>query len=92
MSDLFSDAAEARLPAVAPLALRLRPKRLEDFVGQRQMVGPGSALALSIAEDRVASSILYGPPGSGCDRSSVRGAVGGVRVRRGRSRGHRPGP
>jgi putative ATPase len=65
MSDLFSDAAEARLPAVAPLALRLRPSRLEDFVGQREMVGPGSALALSIAEDRVASSIFYGPPGSG---------------------------
>jgi putative ATPase len=53
------------MPDVAPLALRLRPKRLEDFVGQETIVAPGSALALAIAEDRVASSIFYGPPGSG---------------------------
>ena len=65
MSDLFSDAASERMPEVAPLALRLRPTRLEDFVGQEAVVGPGSALALAIAEDRVASSIFYGPPGSG---------------------------
>jgi putative ATPase len=63
--DLFRDAAEARIPEVAPLALRLRPSRLEDFVGQEQVVGEGSALALAIAEDRVGSSIFYGPPGSG---------------------------
>jgi putative ATPase len=65
MSDLFSDAADARLPATAPLPARLRPDRLEDFVGQAQIVGPGSALALAIAEDRVGSAIFYGPPGSG---------------------------
>jgi putative ATPase len=65
VSDLFSDAAHERMPEVAPLALRLRPTRLEDFVGQETVVGPGSALALAIAEDRVASSIFYGPPGSG---------------------------
>jgi putative ATPase len=65
MGDLFSDAAGKRLPEVAPLALRLRPERLADFVGQRTVVGEGSALALAIAEDRVASSIFYGPPGSG---------------------------
>jgi putative ATPase len=65
VADLFSDAVAARLPAVAPLALRLRPSRLEDFVGQRQVVGDGSALALAIAEDRVGSAVLYGPPGSG---------------------------
>jgi putative ATPase len=65
MSDLFADAARERLPDVAPLALRLRPDRLDDFVGQRQVVGEGSALARAIAEDRVASSIFYGPPGSG---------------------------
>jgi putative ATPase len=65
MANLFSDAAEARLPAVAPLAVRLRPDRLEDFVGQRHVVGPGSALALAIDEDRVASAVFYGPPGSG---------------------------
>ncbi len=65
MSDLFADAASERLGAVAPLASRLRPTRLEDFVGQAQAVGAGSALALAIAEDRVGSSLFYGPPGSG---------------------------
>jgi putative ATPase len=65
VSDLFADAARERLPEVAPLALRLRPERLDDFVGQRQVVGEGSALARAIAEDRIASSIFYGPPGSG---------------------------
>jgi putative ATPase len=65
MSDLFSDAASARLPEVAPLALRLRPATLADFVGQEQVLGEGSALRLAIADDRVGSMILYGPPGSG---------------------------
>ena len=65
MSDLFSDAASERLPEVAPLAQRLRPARLDDFVGQEGVVGEGSALRLAIAEDRMASAIFYGPPGSG---------------------------
>ncbi len=65
MSDLFSDAAAQRLPDTAPLALRLRPATLEDFVGQEDMLGEGSALRLAIAEDRVRSAIFFGPPGSG---------------------------
>jgi putative ATPase len=65
MSDLFSDAAAARLSDVAPLAIRLRPSTLDEFVGQDQVLGEGSALRLAIAEDRVGSMILYGPPGSG---------------------------
>jgi putative ATPase len=65
LSDLFSDAANERLPETAPLAMRMRPQRLEDFVGQEQILGAHSALRLAIAEDRVGSSILYGPPGSG---------------------------
>ena len=65
MGDLFSDAASERLPEVAPLALRMRPQTLDDFVGQRHVLGEGSALRLAIEEDRVASSIFYGPPGSG---------------------------
>src|ERR671936_83616 len=65
MSDLFSDAALQRIPEVAPLALRLRPKTLDDFVGQSHVLRPGSALRVAIEEDRVASMILYGPPGSG---------------------------
>jgi putative ATPase len=65
VGDLFSDAANERLPDTAPLALRMRPQRLDDFVGQEQILGEQSALRLAIAEDRVGSSILYGPPGSG---------------------------
>jgi putative ATPase len=65
VADLFSDAAQERLGEVAPLALRLRPRTLEEFVGQEQVLGEGSALRLAIAEDRVGSMILYGPPGTG---------------------------
>jgi putative ATPase len=50
---------------VAPLALRLRPRSLDEFVGQEQVLGEQSALRLAIAEDRVGSAILYGPPGTG---------------------------
>jgi putative ATPase len=65
VADLFSDAAQERLGEVAPLALRLRPRTLEEFVGQQQVLGAGSALRLAIADDRVGSMILYGPPGTG---------------------------
>src|ERR1051325_9049272 len=65
MSDLFADAAKERMHEVAPLALRLRPRALDEFVGQEQILGRGSAPRLAIAEDRVGSTILYGPPGSG---------------------------
>lgn len=65
MGDLFSDAAAGRAARNAPLAQRLRPRSLEEFVGQGHVVGQGTALRLAIAEDRVPSLILYGPPGSG---------------------------
>jgi putative ATPase len=65
MGDLFSEAAGRRLTASAPLAQRLRPRTLDDFVGQAHVVGPGRALRLAIEQDRVPSMILYGPPGSG---------------------------
>ena len=65
MSDLFADAARERMQEVAPLALRLRPRSLDEFVGQEQVLGERSALRLAIAEDRVGSAILYGPPGTG---------------------------
>ncbi len=65
MSDLFADAARERMQEIAPLALRLRPRSLDEFVGQEQVLGEGSALRLAIAEDRVGSAILYGPPGTG---------------------------
>jgi putative ATPase len=65
MADLFSDAADERLQEIAPLAVRVRPRRLEEFLGQQHVVGDGAALQLAIAEDRVASAIFYGPPGTG---------------------------
>jgi putative ATPase len=65
MSDLFSDAAKQRLPEIAPLALRMRPQSLEEFVGQAQVLGEGSALRTAIEQDRVRSAIFYGPPGTG---------------------------
>jgi putative ATPase len=65
MGDLFSDAARERLPDVAPLAIRVRPQSLDDFVGQRHILGERSALRTGIEQDLVRSMILFGPPGSG---------------------------
>jgi len=65
MSDLFSDAASQRASEIAPLAQRLRPRTLDELVGQQHVLGEGSALRQAIAEDRVRSSIFHGPPGSG---------------------------
>jgi putative ATPase len=63
--DLFSDSADTKLESVAPLAQRLRPHTLDEFVGQVDVVGPESALRRAISSDRVPSMIFYGPPGSG---------------------------
>jgi putative ATPase len=65
MGDLFADAARERMPDTAPLAQRARPATLEEFVGQRHVLGERSALRLAIEGDRVVSSVFYGPPGSG---------------------------
>jgi putative ATPase len=65
MGDLFSDAAKERAAAIAPLAQRLRPRTLDEFVGQEHVLADGSALRRAIEEDRVRSSVFYGPPGSG---------------------------
>ncbi|MCH8195863.1 MAG: AAA family ATPase, partial [Chloroflexi bacterium] len=49
----------------APLAARLRPASLDEFVGQEHLVGPGRVLRKSIEADNVPSMVLWGPPGSG---------------------------
>ena len=54
-----------RLRDSAPLAMRLRPASLDEFVGQEHVLGEGSALRRAIEEDRVGSAIFFGPPGSG---------------------------
>ena len=64
-NDLFADAAGGRLGAQAPLPQRVRPQALDEFAGQRDVIGEGSALQRAIAEDRVGSMIFYGPPGTG---------------------------
>ena len=58
MSDLFSDAAKQRLPEIAPLALRMRPQTLDEFVGQEQALGEGSAVSTAKEEDRFRSAIF----------------------------------
>ena len=65
MGDLFSEAAGDRLAERAPLAVRLRPRTLEELVGQGHVLGEGSALRLAIEQDRPPSMILFGPPGTG---------------------------
>ena len=65
MSDLFADAARERGSETAPLAQRLRPRTLDELVGQTHVLGEGSALRLAIEQDRPPSMILYGPPGVG---------------------------
>jgi putative ATPase len=65
MGDLFSHQREVHLARLAPLAERLRPRCLEDFVGQEAILGPGRLLRRAIAADRVGNVILHGPPGVG---------------------------
>src|SRR5262245_43527148 len=52
-------------PAHAPLAARMRPRTLDDFVGQQHLLGPGKALRELIEKDEVGSIIFWGPPGTG---------------------------
>ena len=63
--DLFSAAATERLRAQAPLAARMRPRTLDDIVGQRHLVAKGSPLRVLIEADRLSSVIFWGPPGTG---------------------------
>src|SRR3954471_24580830 len=51
--------------APAPLAERMRPRTLDEFVGQAALIGPGRPLRRAIEEDRLQSIILWGPPGTG---------------------------
>jgi putative ATPase len=63
--DLFAGAAAERLAERAPLAARLRPKTLDQIIGQQHLVGPGAPLRALVEADRLTSAILWGPPGTG---------------------------
>ena len=65
MTNLFEDAARRYQARKAPLADRMRPRTLDEFVGQEHILGPGKLLRRAIEADRITSIILYGPPGSG---------------------------
>lgn len=63
--DLFEHTARKHILKEAPLAARMRPQRLEEFVGQESVVGKGRALRSAIESGQLPSIIFWGPPGSG---------------------------
>jgi putative ATPase len=63
--DLFEQPASASPPPPAPLADRMRPRSLDDVVGQEHLLGPGRVLRSAIERGELHSMILWGPPGSG---------------------------
>jgi len=64
MINLFTP-DEKIIPADSPLSARMRPRSLEEYVGQRHILGDGKLLTRAIEADRISSLILYGPPGVG---------------------------
>jgi putative ATPase len=63
--DLFEQAHQDRMTRNAPLAARMRPRTLDEYVGQVHIVGPGRLLRRAIEADQLSSVIFYGPPGTG---------------------------
>jgi putative ATPase len=63
--DLFQARGAAEQASSAPLAARMRPRTLDEFVGQDHIVGPGRLLRRAIQADQLSSLIFYGPPGTG---------------------------
>ena len=68
MQDLFESSGESEaeeISAAAPLATRMRPRTLDEFVGQEHILAPGKLLRRAIEADRLPSVIFSGPPGTG---------------------------
>ena len=63
--ELFAAQEEAHRRSATPLAARMRPTTLDEFVGQRHFLGPGKLLTRMLEADRLSSLIFYGPPGAG---------------------------
>src|SRR5579871_5576588 len=64
-ADLFQEAREENLRQAMPLAARMRPRTLDEFVGQQHFLGEGKLLRRLLQSDRLGSVIFYGPPGCG---------------------------
>ncbi len=64
-TNLFDDSFRQRIEQAAPLAQRMRPRTLDEFVGQQHFIGPGKLLRRMIEADRLQSLIFHGPPGVG---------------------------
>ncbi len=64
-SNLFKDLHQANLRKAQPLAARMRPRSVDEFVGQEHFFGPGKLLRRMLDADRLSSLIFYGPPGTG---------------------------
>lgn len=63
--DLFDEMRSAHRERARPLAARMRPRTLDEFVGQEHFLGPGKLLRRMLLADRLSSLVFYGPPGSG---------------------------
>src|SRR5687768_7849327 len=63
--ELFGEIRRKNFERVAPLAVRMRPRTLDEFVGQQHFLGPGKLLRRMLEADRLSSVIFYGPPGTG---------------------------
>lgn len=72
-TDLFDHAAQESDGAAMPLAARMRPRTLDEFVGQEQIIGPGKLLRRAIEADELRSAIFWGPPG--CGKSSLAATI-----------------
>ena len=63
--DLFDSVREANRRLARPLAARMRPRAVDEFVGQEHFLGPGKLLRRMLLADRLSSLVFYGPPGTG---------------------------
>jgi putative ATPase len=70
---LFSGSENANIASAAPLAVRMRPIKLGEFVGQRHLLGPDKLLTRILEADKLTSLIFYGPPGVG--KTSLAGVI-----------------